>query len=91
MTNDNDKYYQLLTVNDVCRRIRVTRPTFYALAKKGHFEILKFGRYSRVRESDLIRFIDAMQGEVRCGNCAFEFLGRICPQCRTPYVDPPTP
>jgi excisionase family DNA binding protein len=43
----------LITVRDVCDRYRVSKSKFYRDANAGHFNLLKYGRMTRVRVSEI--------------------------------------
>ena len=50
---------QLLTIDDVAKRLRVTSATVFRLMKKGELPFVKVSRrFTRIRERDLEAFID---------------------------------
>lgn len=50
---------RLLTIPEACAALRVSRGFIYALAKRGALELVKLGRASRVRASDVARLAHA--------------------------------
>ena len=53
---------RLLTIEQVAERLAVARRTVFRLIEKGDIRAVKIGRLTRIRESDLERYI-AQLGE----------------------------
>jgi len=56
MTNSADK---LLTIKEVALWLKLNPITLYEYIRNGSLKAMKFGRYYRVVERDLLSFIDA--------------------------------
>jgi excisionase family DNA binding protein len=48
---------KLLTVREVCERLRISRATFYSLVKKGDLSIVKIGGKSLIAEDVIERLV----------------------------------
>jgi excisionase family DNA binding protein len=48
---------QLLTLDEVAKRLSISRARVYELINAGELELLHIGRLARVRESDLERYV----------------------------------
>lgn len=55
-SNDRHKS-QLLTCDEVCERLRITRRTFFSWAKRAYFPAMKMGGQWRVDRDELASFI----------------------------------
>lgn len=53
------KLSQLLTAQDVCDKLRISRNTLAAHMKNGELDYIKIGKSLRFSEFALVRFIDA--------------------------------
>jgi len=49
----------LLTVNETLSRLRISRSKFYEFVKSGEIRIIKFGKCTRVEQSELDRFVES--------------------------------
>lgn len=47
---------RMLRVDQVMERLQIGRSGFYKLANAGRLKVVKLGRWTRVREADLIEF-----------------------------------
>lgn len=56
MTNSSDK---LLTIKEAALWLKLTPITLYEYIRQGTLKAVKFGRYYRIVERDLLAFIDA--------------------------------
>lgn len=52
----------LLTINQVCERLSLSRSTFYSLVEDGQLKAVKIGRATRVPESSVDQFITELGG-----------------------------
>lgn len=50
---------QFLTVAEVARRLRVSNMTVYRIVQAGELPAVRVGRGYRIREDDLLRYLDA--------------------------------
>jgi excisionase family DNA binding protein len=48
-----------LTVAEVARRLRVSNMTVYRIVQAGELPAVRVGRGYRIREDDLLRYLDA--------------------------------
>lgn len=63
MTTEPDSH-RLLTVAETCDRLRISRPTFYALVRTGRLRSITIGRARRVPISAIEQFVtDAMDAQ----------------------------
>lgn len=59
ITNENKA--QLLGLNSVTARTDLSKSTIYRLINKGHLKAVKVGKALRISESELTRFIRALE------------------------------
>jgi excisionase family DNA binding protein len=59
MTNETKP--QLLGLNAVTARTDLSKSTIYRLINKGHLKAVKVGKALRISESELSRFIQALE------------------------------
>lgn len=59
MTTDS---LDLLTVDDVCRLLKVKRSWVYDAAERGDLPVVRLGRQLRFRRSDLAMLVDGASG-----------------------------
>jgi excisionase family DNA binding protein len=57
----------LITIDEACESLRVSRSTLYALAREGRIEIRRINKSSRVTVESLRRFFESLP------NCAGDF------------------
>lgn len=48
---------RLVTVDEACTRLSITRPTLEKLVTRGEIRRVKIGRAVRIPESEIVRFI----------------------------------
>jgi len=53
---------RFLKINDVMRRLKLSRSTIYSFIASGDLQIVKFGRSTRIAASELSRFISKRAG-----------------------------
>jgi excisionase family DNA binding protein len=51
---------KLLTVVEVLEQLGICRATFYEIVKRGELPLVKLGSSSRVRASDLQKYVDEL-------------------------------
>jgi len=61
---------EYLTVREIIKILKVSRPTAYSLVRSGNLRSFKVGRLVRIKQEDLIDFIEgrphrASRGQVR--------------------------
>jgi excisionase family DNA binding protein len=54
---------RLYSVEDVCERLTISRPTFYALVRSGTLRTVSIGTRRLVRARDLASFLDELGSE----------------------------
>ena len=57
----NETKPQLLGLNSVTARTDLSKSTIYRLINKGHLKAVKVGKALRISESELSRFIEALE------------------------------
>lgn len=57
----NETKPQLLGLNSVTARTDLSKSTIYRLINKGHLKAVKVGKALRISESELSRFIQALE------------------------------
>ncbi len=53
----------LLTVKDTCKLLSISRSSLYELIKEGALPIIKIGRSTRIRRSDIEKFVADLTAE----------------------------
>lgn len=47
----------VFTIKDTCQRLKLSKPSVYELIKKGKLRLIKFGKCSRILESDIDKLL----------------------------------
>lgn len=55
-----DEALNLLTVDDVCRLLKVRRSWVYDAVDRGHLSAVRLGRQVRFRHTELARFVESL-------------------------------
>jgi len=55
----------LLSVNEICSILQISRRTFYELAKRGELPVFKVGGEYRAEKSNLVNWIEKKSREIK--------------------------
>jgi excisionase family DNA binding protein len=78
-----EEHHTLLTVDEACKLLNISRRFFYELVGRDELRIIKFGTRTRVRRTEVTQFIDKKDTVRVCKNCARESPASIreCVAC----------
>lgn len=62
MAQAYDQEALLLTVNEACGRLRISRPTMYQLLNSGRIASIRIGRARRIAVRALEEFVESQSG-----------------------------